>query len=159
MSNNNPDEYQYIKALVRGLHIPKNVKRPDGTLLSPRRNDEPDTVSATTDDDDDDYERLSTVEEKVSTYRRSSELRLTKSELNRLRKQHKQTIRANRKQPAHHRSYNSLNVPSVVVTGVNEHTDLLTSTQRRFSQLYSGIRRFSASHTVCVYWIFFRFCL
>lgn len=156
MSNNNPNEYQYIKALVRGLHIPKNVARPDGSLLYPDRgcNDEPDTTSATDDDDelDEEDDRLSTVNEVTTTSsRRSSDLRLSKSELNRLRKQHKQTLRLNKKsaQPAHHRSNHSLNIPSVVVTSANEHTDLLTSTQRRFSQLYSGLRRFSTSHTVC----------
>lgn len=39
-------------------------------------------------------------------------------------------------------------IPSVVITDVNEPLDLITCTQRRFSQLYSGLRRFSTSHTV-----------
>lgn len=41
-------------------------------------------------------------------------------------------------------------IPSVVITDVTEPLDLITSTQRRFSQLYSGLRRFSTSHTVCM---------
>lgn len=49
---------------------------------------------------------------------------------------------------AHHHSNTSLNIPSVIITDANEHVDLLSSTQRRFSQLYSGLRRFSTSHTV-----------
>lgn len=44
----------------------------------------------------------------------------------------------------------SFSIPSVVITEVNEPLDLITSTQRRFSQLYSGLRRFSTSHTVCM---------
>lgn len=165
--SNNPNDYEYIKALVRGLHIQKNVARPhDAVLLSPNaRNDEPDTTSITEDDDDDygddddETSRLPTVVEgSAAAARRASDMRLSKAELSRLRKQHKQTLRLNRKslpqseqpkQPFHHRSNHSLNIPSVVVTGVNEHIDLLTSTQRRFSQLYSGLRRFSTSHTVC----------
>lgn len=39
-------------------------------------------------------------------------------------------------------------IPSVVITDLNESMDLITSTQRRFSQLYSGLRRLSTSHTV-----------
>lgn len=39
-------------------------------------------------------------------------------------------------------------IPSVVITDSNEPLDLLSSTQRRFSQLYSGLRRLSTSHTV-----------
>lgn len=39
-------------------------------------------------------------------------------------------------------------IPSVVITDITEPADLITSTQRRFSQLYSGLRRFSTSHTV-----------
>lgn len=175
--SNNPNDYEYIKALVRGLHIQKNVARPhDAALLSPNmRNDEPDTTS-NTEDDDDDYNgddddentRLPTVDEGGSSAaRRASDLRLSKHELARLRKQHKQTLRLNRKSlpqtqqpklPIHHRSNHSLNIPSVVVTGASEHIDLLASTQRRFSQLYSGLRRFSTSHTVCcsIHTIFFR---
>lgn len=156
--SNNPNDYEYIKALVRGLHIQKNVARPQETaLLSPQlRNDEPDTTSNTDDDDDDDDDertRLPTVDEAGAS--RASDLRLSKNELTRLRKQHKQTLRLNRKslpqthQPIHHRSNHSLNIPSVVVTGANDPTDLLTTTQRRFSQLYLGLRRFSMSHTVC----------
>lgn len=170
MSNNNPNEYEYIKALVRGLHIQKNVSRPDAALLSPQPyNDEPDTTSITEDDDDDyeDNRRLPTVaESSAASSRRGSEMRLSKNELARLRKQHKQTLRSNKKSPQpeqqtqrhqspiHHRSNHSLNIPSVVVTGANEHTDLLTTTQRRFSQLYSGLRRFSTSHTVRVLFFF-----
>lgn len=174
MSNSNPNEYEYIKALVRGLHIQKNVSRPDTALLSPNPfNDEPDTTSITEDDDDDYDRRLPTVaESSAASSRRGSELRLSKNELTRLRKQHKQTLRLNKKSPPpqpapqlplqiqrhqtpiHHRSNHSLNIPSVVVTGANEHTDLLTTTQRRFSQLYSGLRRFSTSHTVGDYFSF-----
>lgn len=42
----------------------------------------------------------------------------------------------------------SYNIPSVVVTDVHEPLDLFSSTQRRFSQLYSGLRRLSTSNTV-----------
>lgn len=166
MSNNNPNEYEYIKALVRGLHIPKNVARPDGALLSPHptsrssyplnpNSDTPeqDTTSATDDEEEEEEEedRLPSLDEANASGRRGSGMKITYNELSRLRKQHKQTLRHNRKgqQPSHHRSNHSLNIPSVIVTGANEQTDLLTSTQRRFSQLYSGLRRFSTSHTVC----------
>lgn len=42
----------------------------------------------------------------------------------------------------------NITVPSVVVTDVHEPLDLIQSTQRRFSQLYSGLRRLSTSNTV-----------
>lgn len=39
-------------------------------------------------------------------------------------------------------------IPSVMVNDVNEPLDLISTTQRRFSQLYSGLRRLSTSNTV-----------
>lgn len=47
-----------------------------------------------------------------------------------------------------HLAESNFSIPSVVVIDVNEPLDLLQSTQRRFSQLYSGLRRLSTSHTV-----------
>lgn len=43
---------------------------------------------------------------------------------------------------------NHFSIPSVVVTDITEPLDLISSTQRRFSQLYSGLRRLSTSNTV-----------
>lgn len=39
-------------------------------------------------------------------------------------------------------------IPSVMVNDVNEPLDLISTTQRRFSQLYLGLRRLSTSNTV-----------
>lgn len=39
-------------------------------------------------------------------------------------------------------------IPSVMVNDVTEPLDLISTTQRRFSQLYSGLRRLSTSNTV-----------
>lgn len=42
-------------------------------------------------------------------------------------------------------------IPSVMVNDVNEPLDLISTTHRRFSQLYSGLRRLSTSNTVGLY--------
>lgn len=42
-------------------------------------------------------------------------------------------------------------IPSVMVNDVTEPLDLIATTQRRFSQLYSGLRRLSTSNTVGLY--------
>lgn len=65
---------------------------------------------------------------------------------------------SNQSNSKHHNHFNvkginntldaNFTIPSLVITDVNEPVDLITSTQRRFSQLYSGLRRFSTSHTV-----------
>lgn len=39
-------------------------------------------------------------------------------------------------------------VPTVMLNDVHEPLDLISTTQRRFSQLYLGLRRFSTSNTV-----------
>lgn len=43
---------------------------------------------------------------------------------------------------------NCTSIPSVMVNDVNEPLDLISTTHRRFSQLYSGLRRLSTSNTV-----------
>lgn len=43
---------------------------------------------------------------------------------------------------------NCTTIPSVMVNDVNEPLDLISTTHRRFSQLYSGLRRLSTSSTV-----------
>lgn len=146
MSKEDPDDYKYITALVRNLHITKNVSRPSdnessprSTLRAPRRTAESeslldlqlDTASMISDADDtnDDDEGDEGRDIHRSLHKRP-------------------VIVPKSKTKGHHQSNTSLNVPSVVITGVHEHVDILSSTQRRFSQLYSGLRRFSASHTV-----------
>lgn len=153
-SGTNPNEYEYIKALVRGLHVTRNVSRPNGNHLSATSNlrtkihmaegglllpQRLETISATTSDAEDDDEDFDARDEgdrgeNAKQFRAHQPV-------------HHQIVNE-MKRNVHHHSNCSLNVPAVVVTGVNEHADLFSSTQRRFSQLYSGLRRLSASHTV-----------
>lgn len=153
MSNINSNEYEYVKALVRGLHVPKNVARPDmnrshsapntrASLRAAESNsvllDKLKSVSMSDDDDDDDYERDES--DKFDKPLQTDINPMLKSRF----------LNAPYKIPTTGRRHSnfSLSIPSVIVTGANENLDLLTSTQRRFSQLYSGLRRFSTSHTV-----------
>lgn len=164
MSNNNSNEYKYVRTLVRDLHVTGNVARPatNGKLLSLKYKSRASKKNPSAkvhvgdadkvpelrklyrsklieaddtgeDDDDDNSERDEGDEGK-----RSHSVPLMQSKM--------------RKTPdrnAVHRSNCSLNVPSVVVTGpTTDQIDIIASTQRRFSQIYSGLRRFSASHTV-----------
>lgn len=159
-NNNNiapPHDYEFVKTLVRDLHMTRNVSRPDefnrsttnkatraaihmsdAEKLLFNRLDDNNCQSSVSDIDDsynnegDDISRSSDKRDIAK-----SQLALTNNDI--LKKNASST---------HHQSNCSLNIPSVVITDANEHIDLFSSTQRRFSQLYSGLRRFSTSHTV-----------
>lgn len=157
--------YQHIKALVRDLHMTRNVARPDHLIGSSANNNNINnntnsiihsatstsckSVSiaqklivhqlssmngprkATIEDSqifiEDDYEDVS------DTNTSSLDLSISLPSVN---KRARGTYDVN------------FSIPSVVITDINEPLDLITSTQRRFSQLYSGLRRLSTSHTV-----------
>lgn len=157
MSNVNQNEFEYVKALVRGLHVPKNVMRPDLN----RSHSSPNTRAALrvvdpqsvlldklksvsmSDDDDDDDER-----DESDKFEKPLETETDKNLMIRPRFVGTALERCRITATGRRHSNFSLSIPSVVVTGATENTDLLSSTQRRFSQLYSGLRRFSTSHTV-----------
>lgn len=166
MSNANPNEYEYVKALVRGLHVTKNVMRPDlsrshstpNTRASLRVSeaqsvllDKLKSVSMSDDDDDDDDER-------DESDKFDKPLETDKNPMINPRFSNMAIERCKLTTGGRRHSNFSLNIPSVVVTGANENTDLLSSTQRRFSQLYSGLRRFSTSHTVRKFLFLARLC-
>lgn len=129
----NKTNYEHIKALVRDIHVTKNVARPDQLINSTLINNHNDTTS------------------RHSTNRSESPIRqrLLPTELD--RSMTGITIcDAADKHAAHqnHMDESNLIVPSVIITDATEPLDLFQSTQRRFSQLYSGLRRLSTSHTV-----------
>lgn len=162
MSNNSntSNEYNIIRTLIRDLHITRNVSRPitsstslspNGKLLNKQKSIKKANKSSrifrksyrttsTIDEDDtnedDDEDEISERDE-GDEGRRSHSVPIFK------------TIKDKPidKLTTHHSSA-SFNVPSVVITSPNEPIDIISSTQRRFSQLYSGLRRFSVSHTV-----------
>lgn len=163
MSKNNenaPPNYEHIKALVRGLHITKNVARPsihqnenhhqldaaaqhtikstnppitDAQLLFVKQLE---SLTVPSDVDDDESYCDEGDRKHIGRQRLSHSAALLPQHLSAATRDRENVHDAD------------LHVPSVVITDVNEPLDLLSSTQRRFSQLYSGLRRFSASHTV-----------
>lgn len=116
MSN---DEYENVKALVRGLHAPnRNVSRP----VSPSAPTTPTHQSNVAD-----IGRLPSHNDFLQSF---------KTDRN-----------------SHHHSDNSLNltqnVPALIVTDADqENLQHDQHGQRRFSQFYLGLRRFSNSYTV-----------
>lgn len=117
------DEFENVRALVRGLHGPtRNVSRPSSPDI-----DDTNIVNVS-----------STITSQSSTVTPSSSQNTFLD-----------TMNANSKHSSHHHSNISLNlnIPSVVVTEV-DHPNHDHHSQRRFSQFYLGLRRFSTSATV-----------
>lgn len=143
----NPQEdtqnYEHIRALVRDLHITRNIARPEHLvetstscknvsiaqkLIVHQLNALNGPCKATVD-----HSNFFIEDDDASTNTSSLDLSLTLP---------------NNKRTKGTSIDTNFSIPSVVITDVNEPLDLITSTQRRFSQLYSGLRRFSTSHTV-----------
>lgn len=154
------NEYEFVKTLVRDLHITKNVSRPDGHKRHATNiytNNNKSRAAIHMSDAEklllnqlDDNNRQSSVSDIEELYNEGDDVgRSNESK----RKIHNNELLKKNVSSSHHQSNCSLNIPSVVITDANEHIDLFSSTQRRFSQLYSGLRRFSTSHTVWKQWI------
>lgn len=152
--------YEHIKALVRDLHITRNVSRPDHSANVNGNNTQhivkPTAISIAQQLI---VHQLSTlngpcratiephknfIEEDETSDTNTSSLDLSLSSPASLQTQ----CNNNTKRTKGTISDAHFSIPSVIITDVNEPLDLITSTQRRFSQLYSGLRRFSTSHTV-----------
>lgn len=151
--------YEHIKALLRDLHITRNVSRPDDeSNVKPANNVHPmhqhsASCKSTPIAQKLIVQQMSTVngprratiehcqfyiEDDDASDTNTSSLDISVSSTPHL---FNKRTKATTLDP-------NYTIPSVVITDVNEPLDLLTSTQRRFSQLYSGLRRFSTSHTV-----------
>lgn len=177
MSNNHDEKpnYQHIKALVRDLHTIKNVARPDQLATTITTTTTTTTTSTTNANHvprlhsmasmpfksvlvppkliahqfhsmhtacnvlDDTF--IEEDDDASDTNTSSLDAPLTSI----ITAAHPANKRS--KENGHDINY-TIAIPSVVVTDLNEPLDLITSTQRRFSQLYSGLRRFSTSNTV-----------
>lgn len=129
----NKTNYEHIKALVRDIHVTKNVARPDQLINSTLINNHNDTSSGR------------------STSRSQSPMRQQWLPIELDRTMTGITILDAADKHATHQNHmdeSNLIVPSVIITDSTEPLDLFQSTQRRFSQLYSGLRRLSTSHTV-----------
>lgn len=114
------DEYYHVKTLIRELHAPpKNVSRPPTPAGTPEEN---------------------------SSLLESSEQTTPITEFT------NQSKHQSNKNNETTQQYNPSNlpIPSLVVTGADQHEQEhpYNSGQRRFSQFYFGLRRFSNSHTV-----------
>lgn len=159
-----PNEYSIVRTLIRDLHITRNVSRPasNGKLLkkpkSVRKGVIPKVHAGAADRssalrksfrssaiDEDDTNEEDDGEVSVTELDEGDEGRRSRS----VPIMQPKGARAIDKRSTHQSSA-SFNVPSLVVTGPVEPIDIISSTQRRFSQLYSGLRRFSVSHTVRV---------
>lgn len=151
MSRNheNASNYLHIKALVRDLHTTRNVARPHHSE-NPTANDVQQVNSVTSV-----AQKLLThhpnlINERCIEIFDDNDIFVdddTTSDTN------TSSLDLSLRSPAflgNKRSDGNTNmpVPSVIITDVNESLDLITTTQRRFSQLYSGLRRLSGSHTV-----------
>lgn len=139
----NQTDYKHIKALVRDIHVTKNVARPnqliDITLIN--NHNETSNVHIATE-----HIQLPMQQRLLAA---ASAASIATSELDQSIASASSCDAAD-KYPAH-KAYldeSGLLVPSVIITDATEPLDLFHSTQRRFSQLYSGLRRLSTSHTV-----------
>lgn len=166
-NNGPPHEFEFVKTLVRDLHMTRNVARPDEDQRHMKKNASDAGIHLTA------AEKLlfnrldanshqSSVSDMEDSYNEGDNI--SRSSGNRdidlvhgKRLPHASDFLKKSVPSTHHQSNCSLNIPSVVITDANEHVDLFSSTQRRFSQLYSGLRRFSTSHTVWLV-IGMRFC-
>lgn len=155
------DNYQHIKALVRDIHVTRNVARPNPF------DSQPQTLCVTPNETlgvthrqlhDADHIR-STMEKRsltlmTNTNTNSSTCHRSASTNDTDRISNGDTVDAHTiDKNKSHSDECILNVPSVIITDATEPLDLFHSTQRRFSQLYSGLRRLSTSHTVRTYTI------
>lgn len=148
-------DYEFVKTLVRDLHMTRNVSRPDefnhhttnnATRAAIHMPDAETLLFNRLDDNN----RQSSVSDIDDSYNEGDDISRSSENRDIAKRQLALTndILKKNASSAHHQSNCSLNIPSVVITDANEHIDLFSSTQRRFSQLYSGLRRFSTSHTV-----------
>lgn len=150
-------EYEFVQTLVRDLHTTRNVSRSDDTKsrkkksasVAPNHMSEAEKLLFNRLDDNN---QLSSVSDLDDSYNEGDDLSRSVN-LNRINGKRSQPhandiLKKVASSTHHHQSNCSLNIPSVVITDANEHVDLFSSTQRRFSQLYSGLRRLSTSHTV-----------
>lgn len=160
MPNNHDDitNYQHIKTLVRDLHTIKNVARPEqlANITNAKNVHQMHSMTSTPSVSlpqkltvhqfkslpsactvllDDTF--IEEEDEASDTNTSSMDVPLTTA----AHPTHHQRIKENGNDV-------NFSIPSVVVTDINEPLDLITSTQRRFSQLYSGLRRLSTSNTV-----------
>lgn len=139
-------EYDFVKTLVRDLHTIRNVSRPDDTKShnTSRAAVHMSAAEKLLFNRLDDNNHQSSVSDLEDSYNEGDDVNRDIGK----RQSHANNLLKKIASSTHHHSNCSLNIPSVVITDANEHVDLLSSTQRRFSQLYSGLRRFSTSHTV-----------
>lgn len=150
-----PHDYEFVKTLVRNLHMTKNVSRPEDHNHNTSR---PAAIHQSVAEklmfnQLDDINFQSSVSDIDDSYNEGDDVgRLGEHKygdrMHDRGQPHAHDLSKKYASPTHHQSNCSLNIPSVVITDANEHEDLFSSTQRRFSQLYSGLRRFSTSHTV-----------
>lgn len=160
------ENYEHIKALVRDLHYTQNVSRPEHLVNSSGNNVKHHHVSPCKSvshaqklivhqlhpnengpcraiiENSEFY--IGEEDETSDTNTSSLDISIVSpsNQCNSKRHNHFNTKGINNTLDA------NFTIPSLVITDVNEPVDLITSTQRRFSQLYSGLRRFSTSHTV-----------
>lgn len=160
MPNKHDDttNYQHIRTLVRDLHTTKNVARPEqlANFMNAKNVHQMHSMTSTPSVTlpqkliahqfkslqnactvmlDDTF--IEEEDETSDTNTSSMDVPLTTA----AHPTHRQHIKENGNDV-------NFNIPSVIVTDINEPLDLITSTQRRFSQLYSGLRRLSTSNTV-----------
>lgn len=130
---NDEEEFLNVKALVRGLHGPtKNVSRPP---LSP--------ISGIT-------SLTMQQHQKQQQYHHNNSSQALSSPVDKYTCHNDHHHNHHNNEQFHH-SNHSLNVtvPSLVVTGTDHHDSQADNqSQRRFSQFYLGLRRFSNSYTV-----------
>lgn len=150
----NNANYEHIKALVRDIHVTKNVARPDQFAAA-----RPRTQCVTSSEPvgvvhrqflDVDHLRSPTTQRSLSlavitTTNANYGAAAFSAHPDRAPIDDATDTLA---MHASHLDESNLNVPSVIITDATEPLDLFHSTQRRFSQLYSGLRRLSTSHTV-----------
>ncbi|XP_031633089.1 kinase D-interacting substrate of 220 kDa isoform X3 [Contarinia nasturtii] len=166
--------YKHIKALVRDLHMTRNVARPEqlvsinsaNNVYHHNNHSHPRTVKSTPCKNVSIAQKLiihqlntlngpsrATIEENAVFIEEDEEMEEDEEEAS---DTNTSSLDISLSSPPNTNKRNkcgttthdpNYTIPSVVVTDINEPVDLITSTQRRFSQLYSGLRRFSTSHT------------
>lgn len=172
MSNSQEDNYEHIKALVRDLHMTRNVARPEHLVDTPASRNHHMASAVTTcqqhvshaqklvvhqlgmSDDGPNRATIDCTAFYIEEEDETSDTNTSSLDISMVVPTTNQNSKRNHNHTNHFhgKGCNTLDanftIPSVVITDVNEPIDLITSTQRRFSQLYSGLRRFSTSHTV-----------
>lgn len=161
------DEYNHVKTLIRELHGPaKNVSRPpppSSSSLSSLQidtRDHPNTAANNEFDVGSSEENTSLLgprQQAISIIATAGGHATSEHLLQQTSSDDNNDLSMS-KQKFHHYSNNSLSlpIPSLIVTGVDQPDHPYNNNQRRFSQFYFGLRRFSNSHTV-LYTIFFFF--